>query len=101
LLELAGLLAALELSLKVEGMLSLPLGPLPPHPLWLTFGQLLYMIYDMDLKLKGALMLVLKLGLTNMPLGQLLLPMALPLGDFMYLPLFLLPPLRGTVNIWL
>nr|QHR88397.1 hypothetical protein Q903MT_gene2410 [Picea sitchensis] len=23
-------------------MLSLPLGPLPPHPLWLTFGQLLY-----------------------------------------------------------
>nr|KUM46260.1 hypothetical protein ABT39_MTgene1766 [Picea glauca]QHR88398.1 hypothetical protein Q903MT_gene2411 [Picea sitchensis] len=55
----------------------------------------------MDLKLKGALMLVLKLGLTNMPLGKLLLPMALPLGDFMYLPLFLLPPLRGTVNIWL
>jgi hypothetical protein len=92
-----GLLATLELSLKVEGMLSLPLGSLPPYPLWLTFGQLLYM----DLKLKGALMLVIELRLTNMLLGKLLLPMALPVGYLMYLPLFLLPPLRGTNNIWL
>lgn len=71
-------------------MLSLPLGPLPPHPLWLTFGQLLYM----DLKLQGALMLVSKLGLTNMPLGKPLLP---GVGDLMYSLLSLLPPLLGTV----